>query len=66
MLRRPEPCVRFRQLVTVQISCATRDLMLIQHKVLLNKQHIWCGGAYSDCYPPVLCGSGFQAGFRGT
>ena len=22
-------------------------------QVLLNKQQIWCGGAYPDCYTPV-------------
>jgi len=35
--------------VTVWISSATRDLLLIQQnkeQVLLNKQQIWCGGAY--------------------
>ena len=25
-------------------------------QVLLNKQQIWCGGAYLDCYPPGVSG----------
>jgi len=31
------------------ISSATRDAYSAQ-QVPLNKQQIWCGGAYLDCY----------------
>jgi len=31
--------------------CQPRSDAYSAQQVLLNKQHIWCGGAYLDCYP---------------
>jgi len=42
-----------RDWVTVQISSATdhpRSVAYSAEQVIRNKQQIWCGGAYLDCY----------------
>ena len=30
-----------------------RSVAYLAEQVLLNKQRIWCGGAYLDCYPRI-------------
>ena len=31
-----------------------RSVAYLAEEVLLNKQQIWCGGAYPDCYPVMF------------
>jgi len=38
--------------------CHLRPDAYSAEQVLLNKQQIWCGGAYPDCYQQKILGTG--------